>query len=99
MAKTPANLQVAFSVPKRNHKHATVRNKLKRRMREAYRLNKQTAIEAIVGLEKQYALILIYTGREEQPFAEIEKKLIILLQKFTVRCNETPSASTNTGNI
>ncbi|MEL6694955.1 MAG: ribonuclease P protein component [Bacteroidota bacterium] len=33
-------VQVAFSAPKRSFKKAVVRNKLKRRMREAYRLHK-----------------------------------------------------------
>jgi hypothetical protein len=35
--------------------------------------------------------VLIYTGREAADYALIEKKLLILLQKFADKCNETPA--------
>ena len=37
---TEAPFQVLISVPKRNLKHAVDRNRVKRQLREAYRLNK-----------------------------------------------------------
>ena len=39
-ADTEPSVRLLFSVPKRYHKRANKRNLLKRRMREAYRLNK-----------------------------------------------------------
>ena len=43
--------QVLISVPKRKHKHAVTRNHIKRRIREAYRLNKPffSKIAAMLG--------------------------------------------------
>src|SRR5690606_26144620 len=35
-------IQVLFTVPKRNHKRAVDRNKIKRRLKEAYRRNKNS---------------------------------------------------------
>ncbi len=75
-----ANTQVLFSVAKRNFKLAVDRNKIKRRMREAYRLHKSP----ILLLPKKYALAYIYTARKILPFKEIETKLnesILRLEK------------------
>ncbi|MBQ2239983.1 MAG: ribonuclease P protein component, partial [Alistipes sp.] len=44
---TTPTVEVLFSVPKRNHKRANKRNTLKRRMREAYRLNNDALHAAI----------------------------------------------------
>jgi ribonuclease P protein component len=63
--------QVLFSVAKRNFKLAVERNKIKRRMREAYRQNKAP----LATLPKKYALAYIYTAKKILPFKEIEAKL------------------------
>ena len=47
-----------FVVPKKKHKRANKRNIIKRRMREAYRLNKQTLYES-VGNTK-YDIMFVY---------------------------------------
>lgn len=63
--------QVLFSVSKRNFKRAVDRNKVKRLMREAYRLNKAP----LSALSKKYAVAYIYTARKILPFSEISAKL------------------------
>ena len=77
-----APYQVTFVVPKRKFKRATDRNRLKRRMREAYRLH-QDLLPA--GPPRHYALLFMYTGGEEQPFALIERKMIKLLRRVQHR--------------
>lgn len=69
--------QAAFSVPKRTFKRAVDRNRIKRQMREAYRLNK--AIIASSG--KQYALFFIYIGKDKPTYNTIQKSMISLLKK------------------
>ncbi len=54
---------VLFAVPKKNHKRAHVRNLLKRRTREAYRLNKSAT-----GLH----IALIYSAKEVEAFNTIQ---------------------------
>ena len=64
-------VQVGFSVSKRNFKKAVQRNLIKRRMREAYRLNKHILFER--RRNKQLAVMLIFSGKEIEDFQTIEK--------------------------
>lgn len=75
--------QLLISVPKKNHKSAVSRNKLKRRIREAYRLNKQ-----ILPPEKKHLIAYIYTSKEILSFAEIEKSIIKINSKLNESINE-----------
>jgi ribonuclease P protein component len=62
-----------FSVPKRNFKHAVHRNVLKRRMREAFRLNRSSVeAEWPIVAERGLVVVLIYIGRAELNYPRIE---------------------------
>ncbi len=71
--------QVLISVSKRNFKKAVDRNRLKRQLREAYRLNKATLQPA--GPSSIQLLGILYIAKEKKPFKIIEKKLISGLQR------------------
>jgi ribonuclease P protein component len=75
--------QVLISVSKRGFKRAVDRNRLKRLIREAYRLNKYRLLGQPNG--QNIALLgILYTGKEKSPFALVEKKLISALQRLVV---------------
>lgn len=76
-------VQIATAVPKRRIKLAVKRNRIKRQIREAYRLNKQDLLKEVIKQDKKLALFLIYIGKEKEPFDIIEKKLILLLNTLT----------------
>lgn len=66
--------QVLFTVPKKNFKKAVDRNLIRRRIREAYRLNKQIILS---DQDKNVSLSIafIYVAKNILPYNEIETKL------------------------
>ena len=57
-------VSVLISVPKRKIKHAVKRNRMKRLIREAYRLNKATLIEHYKGKESGLLIAFLFIGNE-----------------------------------
>ena len=66
--------QVLVSVSKKKFKKAVTRNKLKRLIKEAYRLNKHSLLEPS-STSSNVLIGYIYTGKEVLPFELIESKL------------------------
>ena len=75
-------VQVAFSVSKRKFKLAVDRNRIKRQMREAWRLNKHLLYEKVDNGGVNYALMIIYVAKEKAPYAEVEKNMQKMIRKF-----------------
>jgi ribonuclease P protein component len=73
--------QAMFVVPKRNFKKSPDRNKLKRRMREAYRLSKSGFYKVLEQAGRKVVLAFIYTGRKQESYSVIEASLKKLLQQ------------------
>jgi ribonuclease P protein component len=87
--KTEFPAQVAFAVSKKSFKRAVMRNLLKRRMREAYRLNKNQFYDEISG--KQIALFLIYTSKTEETYAAIESATKKVLKRVLKELKSEPA--------
>jgi len=73
-----AGIAVLVSVSKKNHKRAVVRNLLKRRMREAYRLQKQPLAES----GKNISLGLLYVSDEVLGYKEIKNAIGKIISKI-----------------
>lgn len=83
-------IQAAFAVPKRTFRKAVDRIRIKRLMRETYRLQKEIVYS---NLEKPHICMISYIGKEEIPFTELYSKMTHLLQlliKETTKNNEKP---------
>ena len=76
-------VEVLFSVPKKFHKRANKRNLLKRRMREAYRLNRQLLVEKLGTQAKELDLALIYSAKELHSYKTIENVIRKVLEQVS----------------
>lgn len=76
----PASLLV--SVSKRRFKRAVKRNRVKRQIREAYRLNKQTLLDVLAEKNLRLALAFIYLSDELTDSAVIAEKMKIALARI-----------------
>lgn len=74
---------VMFSVPKRMHKRAVKRNLLRRRTKEAYRLNKQPLHDAATG--HTVNLALIYSSKHVVEYNTIENAVKKILSEVVAR--------------
>lgn len=78
--KTP--VKVAFAVSSRKIKSAVKRNRMKRLMRESYRLNKQQLIDVCNKKPTGIAMVFLYNGNELIPYSETREKIILLLHRL-----------------
>lgn len=90
-ARTSAPPQVLISVSKRTFKRAVDRNRLKRLIREAYRLHKHQLLEAEGG-HPVAMLAILYTGKEKSELPLLEKKLISGMQRLLANLPVQPRA-------
>jgi len=72
-------LQTGVSVSKRNFKLAVDRNRIKRMMREVYRLNKAKFYN---NISEKYIFMFIYLGKKEMDYHKLDKKMNELIDSF-----------------
>ena len=79
IATEKTSLQSSFSVPKRNFKKAVDRNRIKRLIKEAYRLEKNNAFKTS---NYNCVFMITFLGNKELAFSEIQIKIRELLKLF-----------------
>ena len=88
--------QFAMSVPKKKFAKAVSRNKIRRKVREAYRTNKWKFYKKLEGREKQLGLMILYVAKVELGYTEIEKAMKSIFHRLSKKIQpRKPKPPTN----
>ncbi len=75
-------MKFGVTVPKRIHNKAVTRNKIKRLVREAYRLSKPELTASIASGDKGYALMYIYVSKDTPELVSLRNQVDKLHRKW-----------------
>jgi ribonuclease P protein component len=78
-------LQVGFSAPARQFRQAVQRNRVKRLLREAWRLQQIPLREYCKGRAERLSIFLIYRGREVPDQAAVMHQVAGIIEKLQLR--------------
>jgi ribonuclease P protein component len=82
-------VQILINVTKRAFRHAVDRNRIKRQIRELYRLNKHELYEQLDRSHQQGVLAIVYTARVHLPHEEMETKIKAALKRLLKEIDNT----------
>lgn len=86
-------LQMMVTVPKKKRRHAVDRVLMRRRIREAYRLNRVPLLQSVRSLPdgECVQVAFIYLHNDNLPYADVERKMKKLLARLQKQlCPESP---------
>ena len=87
-------LKVGVGVSSRNFKNATDRNRIKRLLREAYRLQKTNLTEHVMANNQQLVLFFLYADKTLPDYNLIKSKMQLVLERLIKQLHEKTAANT-----
>ena len=87
-------VQFLISIPKKRIRHAVGRVTLRRRVREAYRLNRRELLQApLADTEWGVDIAFVYLDNNPAPYSVINEKMISLLTRIAQAAADASPAS------
>ncbi len=87
-------VKAGVGVSSRYFKKAVHRNRIKRLLRESYRLNKQPLYDFMMGREQQLAVFFLYVDKVLPEAGILKKKMPLLLERLKKELHETRTTAT-----
>jgi ribonuclease P protein component len=78
----PSAIQFGVGVGKKNFKRAVDRNRIKRLIREVYRVRKNLIADILREKEWHLKIFILYVGKEMPDYLLIEEKVLVVLEKM-----------------
>ena len=86
-------LKTGFTVSTKHFKKAVDRNRIRRLMKEGYRLQKNDLQKCLEDKNKQVVIFIIYTAKEIPVYTFVVEKITAVLQRLQKIVNENNSAN------
>jgi ribonuclease P protein component len=87
-------VQFGIAVSTRNFKRAVDRNRIKRLIREAWRLQKNELTEELKAAGKQLNVFFVYNSKDLPDFDTVKEKVAVALKKLSRIINENNPSDT-----
>ncbi len=84
-------IKIGVSASKKNFKTAVDRNRIKRLLRENYRLNKHPLHDCVTNNGKQVAVFFMYIDKNVPENSLLQKKMPLIIDKLIKALGETVS--------
>ena len=82
MSEGEPSLQAGFTVGTKHFKRAVKRNRIKRLLRESYRLNKHSLKNSLEENNKHLAVFFMFTGKELPEYFLVLEKMKLALERL-----------------
>ena len=86
-------IKIGVSASSRTFKHAVDRNRIKRVLKEQYRLNKLPLHQHIIATKQQIAIFFIFIDKIVPQNGLVERKMPVIINKLIHTLNETTAAT------
>ena len=75
-------VQVLISVPRKSYKKAVQRNKIKRQLREVYRLNKSSIFKSIQDKQVHCSIAVIFIAKKSVSYSDMNNAFLAFLSEI-----------------